>query len=64
MLCEYLEGWGGVAAGGRLKTEGIYIYLWLMHVVVGQPTQHCKAIILQLKVNLKKRYKDKKKEMS
>ena len=30
--------------------EGIYVYLWLTHIVVWQkPTQHCKAIILQLK---------------
>ena len=30
--------------------EGMYIYLWLNHVVVWQkPIQHCKAIILQLK---------------
>ena len=62
MLCEYLEGWDGVGVGRRLKREEIYIYLWLIHVVVGQPTQHCKAIILQLKINLKKRYKDKKRD--
>ena len=36
--------------GGRFKREGMYIYLWLNHVVVWQkPIQHCKAIILQLK---------------
>ena len=41
---------GGV--GGRLTSEEIHIYLWLIQVVVGQkPTQHCKAIILQLKKN-------------
>ena len=35
---------------GRLKWEGIHAYLWLIRVVVRQkPTQHCKAIILQLK---------------
>ena len=41
-----------------LKREGIYVYLYiyqLTHVVVQQkPTQHCKAIFLQLKINLKK----------
>ena len=32
-----------------------YVYLLLVHVVVWQkPTQHCKAIILQLKRNFKK----------
>ena len=30
------------------------MYLWLIHVVVWQkPTQNCKAIILQLKINFK-----------
>ena len=28
--------------GGRLKREGIYVCLWLIHVDVWQkPTQHC-----------------------
>ena len=41
-------GWGGGWEGH--KTEGINIYLWLIHAVVWQkPMQHCKAIILQLK---------------
>ena len=45
-------GWG---VGGRFKREGTYVYLWLIYVVVWQkPTQHCKAIILQLKINKKK----------
>ena len=55
MLCEYLEGWGGVGAGGRLKTEGIYIYLWLINTVIWQkPVQHYQAIIPQFKINFKK----------
>ena len=38
--------------GGRFKSEGTYVYLWLIHTVVGQkPTEHCKAIILHLKIN-------------
>jgi len=36
--------------GGRFKSEGIYVYLWLIHVMQ-KPTQYCKAIILQLKIN-------------
>ena len=37
---------------GELKREEIYVYLWLIHVVVQQKaTQHCKAIILQSKLN-------------
>jgi hypothetical protein len=36
---------------GRLSREGIYVYLWMIHVVVWQKTaQHCKAVILQLKI--------------
>ena len=46
---------GQVGVGGRFKREGIYVYLWLIHIVLQQkPIQHCKAIILQLKINLKK----------
>ena len=42
----------GVGWGGRFKTEGTYIYLWLIHADVWQkPTEYCKAIILQLKIN-------------
>ena len=38
--------------GGRFKREGTYGYLQLIHVDVWQkPTQYCKVIILQLKVN-------------
>ena len=34
----------------------MYAFLWLIQVVLWQkPTQHCKAIILQLKINFKKR---------
>ena len=44
--------WGGqdVGVGWRLKKEGIYVYLWLIHVVVQKKLTHCKAII-QLKSN-------------
>ena len=49
MLCDSLEGW---EMEGRFKREGIYVYLWLIHVDVWQkPTQHCKAIIFQLNIN-------------
>ena len=42
--------------GGRLQREGIYVYIELIHFVVQQKlTQHCKAIILQLKKKKKKR---------
>ena len=36
--------------GERFKREGTHVYSWLIHAVVQQKTtQHCKAIILQLK---------------
>ena len=45
---------------GRFKREGTYVYLRLIHVVVwAKPTQYCKAIILQLKINNKKAPKNK-----
>ena len=58
MLCDDLEEEGGEGAvGGRVKREEIYVYLWLIYVVVWQkPIQHCKAIILQLKINFQKIY--------
>ena len=31
-LCINLEGWDGEGDGGRFKREGIYVYLWLIHV--------------------------------
>ena len=38
----------GREMGGRFKREGIYVYLWLIHVEVRQKTtKFCKAIILQ-----------------
>ena len=41
--------------GGRFQMEGTYVHLWLIHVDVWQkPTQHCKAITLQLKMHNKK----------
>ena len=43
----------GREVGGRFKREGVYLYLWLTHVDIWKkPTQYCKAIILQLKINL------------
>ena len=42
----------GWEVGRRFKREGTYVYLWLIHVAIWQkPTQYCKAIILQLKIN-------------
>ena len=33
-LCENLEEWDGREMGGQFKREGIYVYLWLIHVEV------------------------------
>ena len=48
---------------GDFKREGIYVSLGLIHIIVWQkPTQHCKAIILQLKTDFKILKKDRKKK--
>ena len=53
MLHDNLEGWE-MERGGKLRREGIYEQLWLVHAVVWQkPIKHCKAIFLQLKNKLK-----------
>ena len=33
-LCINLEGYDGGEVGGSFKREGIYVYLWLIHVEV------------------------------
>ena len=46
-LCITLEGWDG-EGDGNFKKEGIYVYLWLIHVEVWQKTaKFSKTIILQ-----------------
>ena len=35
---------------GRFKSEGICVYLWLIHADVRQKPTHYKASILQLKI--------------
>ena len=42
----------GLGQDGREIQDGGDVYVWLMHVLIWQkPTKHCKAIILQLKIN-------------
>ena len=49
-LCDNPEMWDGEVR--EVLREEIYVYLWLIHTVVWQkPIQHCKAIILQFKIN-------------
>ena len=33
-LCINLEEWDRGGMGGRFKREGIYVYLWLIHVEI------------------------------
>ena len=49
MLFDDLEGWDEGAGGmGGSKSEGIYVYIYLIHFSVQQKLiQHCKAIILK-----------------
>ena len=50
-LCDDQEAWDG-EEGGKVQDGGDKYILWLMHIDVWQkPTQHCKVIILQLKMN-------------
>ena len=54
MLCHDLEGWDGAGVGAGLKREEMYVYMQLIYVVVQQKlTQHCNAIILQIKIKTK-----------
>ena len=47
------EGGTGSEVGERVRREGTYIYLWVIHVDTCQkPTQYCKAIIFQLKITI------------
>ena len=50
-LCINLEGWDGKGDGKEVqKKEGIYVYLWLIHIEDWQKTtKFCKPIILQHK---------------
>ena len=62
---DNLGGGIGREVGGRFRREGTYVFLQLIHVNVWQkPTQHCKAIILQLKYKLKKKSLQVNKNMS
>jgi len=48
-LCALLRTRVGGGVGGRLKREGLYVYLWLIHLVVQQKLN----IVKQLYSNLK-----------
>ena len=47
--------WQPRGVGGRIKRKIIRVSSWLVHVIVWQkPTQHSKAISLQLEMNFKR----------
>ena len=51
-LCDNQGGWDMVRDGREVQERGAYVYLWRIHVDVWQkPTQYCKAIVSQLKIN-------------
>ena len=59
-------GWDGLEGGRVSRGRGHRVYLWLIHIDVGQKiTQYCKGIIFQLKINkfvLKKTHRRKEKQ--
>ena len=56
VLCDNLDRWDRMECWGeRFKREGTYVYLWQILVIAWQkPTQHYKATIFQLNINIKK----------
>ena len=54
-FCADLDGWVGA---GKLTRAEICTYLWLTRVAIRQkPTQLCKAIIPQLRINFNNLFK-------
>ena len=57
MLCGNPGGWDEGSVGGISEKERIYVYIYMIHLVVQQKvTQHCKAVILQLKKTNPKKF--------
>ena len=58
VLCDNLAGW---EVGGRFKGKGgrTYTHGWFMLMCGKKSIQYCKAIILQLKINLKKIHQER-----
>ena len=58
------NGGKGWKVGGKTKKEGTYVCLWLIHVDIWQrPTQYCKVIFLQFKINVIDAYYKTEKKM-
>ena len=61
-LYDDLEGWNLEEREAQERRD-IHTYLLLICIVVQQkPTQHCKAIILQLKIQIKKKMRKNHKQ--
>ena len=53
VLCDHLEVGDGLWGGREVQEEGTCVHLGLIHVDAWQkPAQYCKALILQLKINV------------
>ena len=57
MLCDSLEGWNGGSGREAQMGGDICIFMADSCFLQQKPTQHYKAIILQLKTTLKKKNK-------
>ena len=63
VLCDKWEQQNGEGVGGRFKREGVYVYLWLIHLDARQrPIQYCKSMILLLKINKLNKNENERKE--
>ena len=53
MLCDHLEGWGDWGWEGGSSGRGHHVYRRRLIPTDGERklTRHCRAIILQLKIN-------------
>ena len=56
VFCDNLEWWDWVGGEEKAQEKGDMYTYDIQQRVWQNPTQYCKAIILQLKVNLKKLY--------
>ena len=48
-LCINLEGWDGEGDGREVEEEGVYVYLWLVHVDICRKQQNSASNYLSIK---------------
>lgn len=66
MLCDHLEGWDG-GPWGKSEAQGggaICVLKADPHHCRQKATQHCGAVILQLKINFKRRNVSSKRQQN